>query len=196
MGQSLGARARGGFQGASDFKLLDRQVVDAVRQCPERHRFFRGLVAWVGFRVVELPFEVRERAAGESKWSALGLVRYSLANLLSFTALPLRLIAAAGAGLLLFTVLLAVFQLVRSLRGDSLAGFPTVILLQLIFGSVLLTSLGVIALYLAEMYDELKQRPVYLYRARDPARDPLPARSAPTTLLGTTPDAVSQPPSA
>ncbi len=159
-----GATRDGNFRGASDFKLLDRQVVDALKACPERHRFFRGLVAWVGFRTREIPFHVQERAAGATKWSTRQLIRYSLQNLLSFSALPLRLIALAGFSTLLFAVLMAAWTIYRFARGDALSGFPTVILLQLMLGGLLLTSLGVISLYLAEMFEEIKNRPIYLYR--------------------------------
>jgi glycosyltransferase involved in cell wall biosynthesis len=162
MGQ---ASTGGSFRGASDFKLLDRQVVEALKSCPERHRFFRGLVAWVGFTTRDIPFDVQERAGGQTKWSTLGLIRYSLRNILSFSAFPLRVIATAGFCTLLFAAALAGWTLFRYLRGDSLAGFPTVILLQLIFGGLLLTSLGVMSLYLAEMFEEMKRRPVYIYRA-------------------------------
>jgi dolichol-phosphate mannosyltransferase len=173
------SRARSGFQGASDFKLLDRQVVAALAQCPERHRFFRGLVAWVGFRTQDVPFHVQERAAGETKWSLSALFRYSLRNLLSFSALPLRLIALGGFAALLFAVAMAGWTLYRYFRGDSLEGFPTVILLQLIFGGILLTSLGVMSLYLAEMFEEIKRRPVYLYR--------VPRETVPGPTLGDNP---------
>lgn len=154
----------GNFRGSSDFKLLDRQVVEALKACPERHRFFRGLVAWVGFRTVDIPFHVQERAGGTTKWSTSALIRYSLRNLLSFSALPLRLIALSGFSMLIFSALMGAWTMYRYLRGDALSGFPTVILLQLILGGLLLTSLGVISLYLAEMFEELKRRPVYLYR--------------------------------
>lgn len=171
MGGATGGQA---FQGASDFKLLDRQVVEALKACPERHRFFRGLVAWVGFRTQEIPFHVRERVGGQTKWSTSALVRYSIRNLLSFSALPLRLIAAAGFSTLAFAGAMAVWTFVRYFRGDALSGFPTVILLQLIFGGILLTSLGVMSLYLAEMFDEVKRRPTYLYRV--PRADSPPPR--------------------
>jgi len=159
-----GATSSGNFRGASDFKLLDRQVVEALKACPERHRFFRGLVAWVGFQTKDIPFHVQERASGTTKWSTRDLVRYSVRNLLSFSALPLRLIALSGFLTLVFAALMAIWTVYRYLRGDALSGFPTVILLQLIFGGVLLTSLGVMSLYLAEMFEEMKRRPVYLYR--------------------------------
>lgn len=174
-----GATGEGNFRGASDFKLLDRQVVEALRACPERHRFFRGLVAWVGFRTKEIAFHVQDRAGGATKWSTTALIKYSLRNLLSFSALPLRLIAVFGSIMLLFAGAMAVWTFIRYFRGDALTGFPTVILLQLIFGGILLTSLGVIALYLAEMFEEVKRRPVYLYRA---PRAPEPERSAPPAL--------------
>ncbi len=170
----MGGAAGADFGGASDFKLLDRQVVDAILACPERHRFFRGLVAWVGFTTREIPFEVAERVAGTTKWSTRALIRYSIRNLLSFSAFPLRLIAWLGMLMLSFTGLLGVWTLFRWIRGDSLAGFPTVILLQLIFGGLLLTSLGVIALYLAEMYEELKGRPAYLFKIAGPPRTSTP----------------------
>jgi len=161
----LMAGASGGsFRGASDFKLLDRQVVDALNQCPERSRFFRGLVTWVGFRTAEIPFTVAARVAGESKWSTWGLVRYSVRNLIAFSALPLKLVAAAGFATLFFAAGLAVQTLWRYLAGQAVSGFTTVILLQLILGGILLTSVGVIALYVAEIYAEVKHRPVFLVR--------------------------------
>lgn len=178
MGASL-PTSGAAFAGASDFKLLDRQVVDALKACPERNRFFRGLVAWVGFRVEAVPFEVQERAAGRSKWSQTLLLRYSLRNLLAFSALPLRLVATVGFSMLLFTVGLGLWTLYRYLRGDSLAGFPTVILVELLFGSLILTSLGVVSLYLAEMFDEAKRRPIYVCRSSPAERRPRSADSMP-----------------
>ncbi len=160
----MGGAAGRSFQGASDFKLLDRQVVEALRACPERSRFFRGLVAWVGFRTVEVPFQVAERVAGESKWSAAGLVRYSARNLLSFTAFPLRLVALVGFVTLLAGFGLGLQTLVLYATGRAVTGFTTVILLQLILGGLILTSVGVIAVYLSEVYDEVKGRPVFLVR--------------------------------
>jgi glycosyltransferase involved in cell wall biosynthesis len=173
----MGGAAGTNFQGASDFKLLDREVVDALVALPERHRFFRGLVTWVGYRTCEVPFDVAERAAGTTKWSPLGLVRYSLRNLVAFSALPLRAVAALGFVTLLFAGGLAVQTLYRYLRGDALSGFTTVILLQLILGGLLLTSVGVIAVYLSAIYEELKGRPLFI------VRKPAPASSRPSTTV-------------
>jgi glycosyltransferase involved in cell wall biosynthesis len=180
MGASLPRQAGGAaFAGASDFKLLDREVIEALKRCPERNRFFRGLVAWVGFRIDTVPFEVQARAAGLSKWSRGQLWRYSLRNLLAFSALPLRIVAGVGFTMLLFTSGLGVWTLYRYVRGDSLAGFPTVILLELGLGSLVLTSLGVVSLYLAEMFDEVKQRPIYVCRATATDRRPRSIDSLP-----------------
>ncbi len=167
--QLMGGVAGATFRGASDYKLLDRCAVDALRQLPERTRFFRGLVTWVGFRTTDVPFAVAPRAAGRSKWSTRALFRYSLRNLLAFSAFPLRLVATSGAFTLLFSGGLGVWTLYRYLRGDALTGFTTVILLQLILGGLLLSGIGVIALYLGAIYEELKARPAYIVR-RDESR--------------------------
>jgi len=169
----MGGAAGESFRGASDFKLLDRQVIEALAQCSERSRFFRGLVTWVGFRTAEVPFAVQPRAAGRTKWSVWGLVRYSIRNLVAFSALPLKLVATSGFVTLVFAAGLAVQTLWRYLAGRAVSGFTTVILLQLILGGLLLTSVGIIAVYVAEIYDEVKRRPVFVVkRPRDDVRDP------------------------
>jgi dolichol-phosphate mannosyltransferase len=160
----MGGAAGKSFSGASDYKLLDRDAVDALARLPEKTRFFRGLVHWVGFRTIDVPFDVGSRLAGTSKWPLHALIRYSLRNLLAFSALPLRLVASAGFGTLLFATALGAWTLFRKLRGDALTGFTTVILLQLIIGGLLLSGVGVIALYLSAIYDELKARPTYVVR--------------------------------
>jgi dolichol-phosphate mannosyltransferase len=161
----MGSAANSPFKGASDFKLLDRQVVDALLQLPERARFFRGLVAWVGFRAAEIEFDVEDRVAGETKWSLTQLVRYSLRNLLSFSSFPLKAVAVIGGCTLVLTGLLAVWTLYRYIRGDALTGFTTVILLQLILGSLLLVGVGVTGLYISELFNEVKARPIFVLRS-------------------------------
>ena len=148
--------------GASDFKLLDRQVVDALLHCPEKTRFFRGLVAWVGFREEKLPFKVAERYAGTSKWSLWGLVRYFKNNVLAFSSLPLKLIAYIGFLTIIFGFALGLNSLQQYFRGVAISGFTTVILLQVILFGVLQTSVGIIAFYIATIYEELKGRPTYI----------------------------------
>jgi dolichol-phosphate mannosyltransferase len=162
------------MHGASDFKLLDRQVVDAVLACPERNRFFRGLVAWVGFSVAQVPFDVAARHAGTSKWSMRGLIRYALHNLVSFSSLPLKLVAWAGAATVSVGVLLGIQTLYNWLTGRAVSGFTTVILLLLMLCGLILLSLGVVAVYLAYLYEEQKARPVFVVRQpRLPVEPPL-----------------------
>ena len=155
--------------GSSDFKLLDRQVVEALRACPERNRFFRGLVAWVGFRVARVPFDVGVRAGGESKWGSLALVGYGLRNLVAFSAAPLRWIAWIGFLTVLAGTALAVQTFYNWLSGVALTGFTTVILLQYLLGGLILISLGVLGYYVSHVYEEQKARPVFV--VRKPAAD-------------------------
>ncbi len=170
----IGSSAGRSLERSSDFKLLDRQVVDAVLECGERNRFFRGLVAWVGFRTTEVPFEVQARRAGETKWSSRGLLAYSLQNLVAFSSAPLRFVGIVGFATVGVGLLLALQTLYNYLVGISVSGFTTVILLMLILCGLILVSLGVIAFYLASMYEEQKQRPIFVIRRPrdDDGRDP------------------------
>lgn len=166
MGRAVGR----GFGRESDYKLLDRQVVLAILACPERNRFFRGLVAWVGFRVAKVPFQVQARPFGKSRWSLVALMRYSVKNLLAFSSFPL--IAIAWLGLLVSGagVLLGIQTFYNWARGSAVTGFTTTILSVLGMGGVILACLGVVAAYLAVVYDELKARPLYVVRApREPS---------------------------
>ena len=158
-------RALSGFdlRGASDFKLLDRRVVEAWRRMPERSLFFRGMVAWLGFRRARLEFDVPERVGGGgSRWSLMALVRLALEAITAFSSALLQLVTLFGVGFLLFSVILAVQTLVLKLRGEAVTGFATVILLLLMVGSLLMISLGLIGLYLARIYDEVKGRPRFV----------------------------------
>jgi polyisoprenyl-phosphate glycosyltransferase len=152
------------LQDASDFKLLDRQVVDAWRRFGERATFFRGLVAWLGFRRTQILFDVPPRVGGRTRWSLGALVRLAVHAVTSFSALPLQLVSVLG----LITLVLAAAVGVQALRlwwaGLALPGFTTVILLQLIVGGFLMISLGIIGTYVARIYEEVKARPRYVVR--------------------------------
>lgn len=147
---------------ASDFKLLDRRVVDAWRQFGERATFFRGLVSWLGFRRTQVFFDVPPRAAGRSRWSWLALMRLAVQSVTSFSALPLQLVTLLGVGILLLALVIGVQALRLWYEGLALPGFTTVILLQLIIGGFLMMSLGIIGTYVARIYDEVKGRPRYV----------------------------------
>jgi glycosyltransferase involved in cell wall biosynthesis len=173
----LGRAVGRDLQGATDYKLLDRQAVEALLECGERNRFFRGLVAWIGFRTAEVPFTTPERHGGRSKWSFADLLRYSVRSLLAFTSLPLRIVAGAGLVMVLLGALLALQTLWNWSTGRAISGFTTVILVELILGGLILTSLGVIAAYLALLYEEQKGRPLYLVRRPRGGAPRPPARS-------------------
>lgn len=162
---SLFSRLSGvALEGDTDFKLLDRGVADEIVQLGERTRFFRGIVRWLGHPAVQIPFDVAPRAGGASGWSVPALARYAWRNLTAFSSAPLGLVAAFGAAGLGLGALLAVKALFDKVSGRALDGFSTVILLQVIFGSLVLLSLGLIGSYIARIYDELKHRPLYVLR--------------------------------
>lgn len=150
------------LRNASDYKLLDRKVVAAIRQMPEKITFFRGMSSWVGFERKQIPFEVQERVMGNSKWSLGRLAGLAVSAITSYTSVPLHLITVLGAVMFFISVVLGVQTLVRYLLGNSLEGFTTVILLLLFIGSMLMISLGIIGLYLMRIYHEIKGRPRYL----------------------------------
>ena len=147
---------------ASDFKLLDRKVVDTLNKMPERSVFFRALSHWVGFKTASVSYCVRERTAGESKWSTKALIKYALTNISSFSAAPLQLVTWLGVAFLAFALVLGVQTIVRYVGGNALEGFTTVILLILISAGLIMVSLGIIGFYIAKIYDEIKGRPRYI----------------------------------
>lgn len=147
---------------SSDFKLLDRKVVDVLLALPERNTFFRALSFWAGFRTETVTYEVQERQYGSSKWSLRSLIRYAITNATSFSTLPLQLVTVMGMISILFSFIIGVQTLVRYLMGNSVEGFTTVILLILIIGGFIMLSLGIIGHYLARIYEEVKGRPKYI----------------------------------
>lgn len=147
---------------ASDFKLLDRKVVSILLNMRERNTFFRALSAWVGFRTAQVPFSVRERTAGETKWSLWALVKYALTSITAFSAAPMQLVTALGVIVLVCSAVLGVQSLWKKFSGQALEGFTTVILLLLFIGSIIMISLGIIGYYLGKIYDEIKDRPRYI----------------------------------
>ena len=150
---------------ASDFKLLDRTVVDSLNEMPERLTFFRAMSSWVGFKTEKVYFEVAERAEGGSKWSVKALFRYAVNSITSFTSAPLYMIMGIGIITFIISVILGIQTLVNKLLGQSAAGFSTVIILQLLTSSIIMFSLGIIGHYLAKIYEEIKKRPRFIIRS-------------------------------
>ena len=147
---------------SSDFKLLDRKVVDTLNALPERNVFFRALSFWVGYRKTEVLYRVQERTEGESKWSTRSLIRYAVTNIASFSSAPLHMVTVMGVLMLVVALVFGVISLAQKIMGVAQPGFTTVILLLLIIGSFLMISLGIIGYYLARIYDEIKGRPRYI----------------------------------
>lgn len=147
---------------SSDFKLLDRKVVDVLTKLPEKNTFFRALTFWAGFKSTTVEYEVQERQFGESRWSTWSLMKYAITNATSFSTLPLQLITIMGTISILGSVILAVQTLVRFFMGNSVEGFTTVILLILIIGGLIMLSLGIIGHYIARIYEEVKGRPKFI----------------------------------
>ena len=150
------------LQDASDFKLLDRRVLVEWRRLGERATFFRGLVAWLGFRRTQLAFEVPPRQAGRSRWSLGALAGLAIHAVTSFSALPLQLVTFFGLAMLVIAVVLGAQAIRLWMQGVAVPGFTTVILLQLAIGGLLMLSLGIIGTYVARIYDEVKARPRYV----------------------------------
>jgi dolichol-phosphate mannosyltransferase len=147
---------------ASDFKLLDAKVVSAWKLMPERNTFFRGMSAWLGYKRTSVSFEVAERKTGISKWSIFKLFKLAVNAISSFSAVPLQLVTFMGVIFFIGSILLGLQTLYMKIRGIAFSGFTTVILLLLITGSAIMISLGIIGIYIAKIYDEIKMRPRYL----------------------------------
>ena len=146
----------------SDFKLLDRKVVEALLELPERNTFFRALSFWAGFKSTTVKFDVAERKAGKSKWSFTGLIKYAVYNTTSFSTAPLKVVFILGVLMMIFSLVLGVETLVNYFLKISADGFTTVILLLLIIGGCIMISLGIIGHYIARIYEEVKGRPRYI----------------------------------
>lgn len=147
---------------SSDFKLLDRKVVDTLNSLPERNVFFRALSFWVGYKKTSVSYCVQERTEGVSKWSTKSLIKYALTNISSFSSAPLHIVTVLGFIMLAVSVVLGIVALVQKISGVALGGFTTVILLLLFSASVIMISLGIIGYYIARIYDEIKGRPRYI----------------------------------
>ena len=150
------------MNGASDYKLMDRQVVDALNELPERITFFRALSSWVGFRTAKLEFNVAPRNAGKSKWSFRKLFKFAMSNLTSFTNVPMQIVTVTGFLFFIAAIVIGIQTLVNFFTGNAQEGFSTVILLILLTGSLIMIALGIIGYYISKIYEEIKCRPRYI----------------------------------
>jgi polyisoprenyl-phosphate glycosyltransferase len=150
-------------EGAGDFRLMSRRVVESLRRMPERARFSKGLYAWVGFKSIGIPYEVAERLHGTTKWNYRKLFRFAFDGLTSFSTAPLKLATYTGLAISLFAFLYAATIIVRTLIfGVNVPGFPSLIVSVMFFSGIQLIFLGVIGEYVGRIFAEVKHRPLYL----------------------------------
>lgn len=150
-------------EGAGDFRLLDRDVVDAVNALPERTRFMKGLMTWVGFDYAQVTFDVTPRISGKTHWSFLSLLRFAIDGITSFSTFPLRIWTWCGISVSLLAFFYGLFLTLRTLIfGIDVPGYASLMVGMLFLGGVQLISLGVLGEYLGRVYTEVKGRPLYL----------------------------------
>jgi polyisoprenyl-phosphate glycosyltransferase len=151
--------------GSADFRLLDRELVRHLRRLPEKARFYRGLVPWLGFRQVYLPYSPRDRRSGKTKYSVRRMIRLALDGLIAFSEVPLVFSFVAGAGVVAVTVLYSLWIVyAHFFTQRTLTGWSSLMLAILGLGGLVLMSVGLVSLYVARVYQEVKGRPVYLLR--------------------------------
>ncbi|KAB2641712.1 MAG: glycosyltransferase family 2 protein [Verrucomicrobia bacterium] len=152
---------------AGDFRLLDRQVVHAMRRLPESNRFMKGLYSWVGFRSIGIAFTIEERRSSSSKFNFLKLLDLATTGLTSFSNIPLRLWVGVGSLISMLSIFYAIYILVHTLVfGNPLAGWATLVVAVTFLGGVQLLSIGILGEYLARIFNEVKRRPNYLVAAK------------------------------
>jgi glycosyltransferase involved in cell wall biosynthesis len=154
-------------ESAGDFRLMDRQVVEALKALPERNRFMKGLFAWVGFRQIGVPYVRPERAAGTTSMGYLRLVRFAIDGITSFSTAPLRVWAILGMGAAVFALAYAAVLIVRVLVvGREVPGYASLMVVILFTFAVQMMAFGVLGEYVGRLYQEVKGRPIYVVRAR------------------------------
>ena len=153
---------------AGDFRLLDKQIVTALKQFPERTRFMKGLYAWVGYKKIALPYDVKERAAGTSSWGFYKLTELAITGITSFSDIPLRVWSFIGFVISLISFFYAMYIVtVTMIYGADLPGFPTLVVAIMFLGGIQLLSIGILGEYIARIFTEVKQRPKYLLQIKE-----------------------------
>lgn len=150
-------------QGGSDYRMMTRQMVDAMLQLQERERFTKGIMSWVGFETKWIEYQNVERIAGESKWSFFGLAKYAINGFIAFATAPLRAVIWLGSLITLGAFIYAIVTFISALKnGGERIGYTTIIILILFMGGVLITLIGVVGEYIARLYNEMKMRPIFI----------------------------------
>ncbi len=153
--------------GARDFRLMNREVVEAILQLNEYNRFSKGLFQWVGFETKWLEYENVERNVGESSWSFWNLFKYAVEGILSFTTAPLHISTVCGIIFSVVAFISIIFIVIRTLLfGDPVEGWPSTISIILFIGGIQLLTIGILGQYLAKTYLEVKNRPIYIVKEK------------------------------
>ncbi len=153
--------------GARDFRLMTRQVVDSILELGEVNRFSKGLFSWVGYDVTYLPYENRERVAGDTSWNFWSLLRYSIDGFINFSEAPLNLATWAGLASFILSIFAIIFVVIRRLIfGDPVSGWASTISIIMFLGGLQLLALGIIGKYIAKIFLETKKRPVYIVKEK------------------------------
>lgn len=148
-----------------DFRLMDRRVVEAVKQMPERNRFMKGMFSWVGYRQTAVLFDRDPRLTGETTWNYWKLWNFALDGITSFSTIPLKIWLYIGSSISFLSLLYALFLMIRTLSfGVDVPGYASLMVAVLFFGGIQLITLGVIGEYLGRVYEEVKGRPLYFVR--------------------------------
>ncbi|MFH0373148.1 glycosyltransferase family 2 protein [Streptococcus sp. A22] len=156
------------IDGARDFRLMTRQVVDSILELQEVNRFSKGLFSWVGFEVDYISYENRERIAGETSWSFWSLLNYSLEGFINFSEAPLNLSVWAGISSFLMSILGILFVVVRKVTiGGSITGWASTVSIILFIGGIQLLAIGIIGKYIAKIFLETKKRPIYIIKEQN-----------------------------
>lgn len=151
--------------GASDFRLFNRKMADAIISMSEYHRFSKGIFSWVGFNTKYIPYEVAEREAGESKWNFFKLFKYAIEGIMAFSTLPLKLATGIGfASSIISVIYLIIVVLQKLISGIDIPGYATIIVLILFVGGIQLFCLGILGEYLSKIYVQVKCRPIYIIK--------------------------------
>lgn len=149
---------------SADFRLMSRQTVDAFLQIPERDRFTRGLVSWLGFRQAIIDYQAQARRSGYTKYNLKKMIRFGLNGITSFSARPLRISFYTGLSISLAGLVYAFYAVIQFFSGQTITGWTSILVSLLIIGGVILINLGIIGEYIARIFNEVKDRPLYFIR--------------------------------
>ena len=149
--------------GASDFRLFSSKFKDAVLSLGEYHRFSKGIFSWIGFNVKYIEYIAEERNSGETKWSLSKLIKYGLNGMLAFSVAPLKIATVIGSISTLLSIIYLIVTIIRKLTSNiTVDGFTQIVILITFFSGVLLFTVGIIGEYIAKIYQQVKNRPIYI----------------------------------